>query len=196
MGVTVSLQVLTISTGLIVASLLAPDELSSMGQSIPAIALWLGIGVLVPFALHAVPWVRHWLSKKIPKLHAHVPTLRGNTLVTSLVLCAVAWFGFGMFLVLLQRALFGVASISWTSGVGVFCASYVFGFVALFAPAGIGPREAALVLLLSASINAMEAAALALASRVMLTLCDIGFAIPFVRSWAKVKTQQEEPPGS
>ncbi|MGH7593543.1 MAG: UPF0104 family protein, partial [Gemmatimonadales bacterium] len=61
-----------------------------------------------------------------------------------------------------------------------FTTSYVIGYLALFLPAGIGVREAIMVALLKDSIGIGPAAAIAVASRITLTVNEVGAALPFL----------------
>jgi uncharacterized membrane protein YbhN (UPF0104 family) len=54
-----------------------------------------------------------------------------------------------------------------------FAAAYVAGYLALFAPAGIGIREASLVVFLGASVGPEPALALAVAARLWITLLEV-----------------------
>jgi uncharacterized membrane protein YbhN (UPF0104 family) len=65
---------------------------------------------------------------------------------------------------------------------GAFTASYLAGLLALVAPGGIGVRESVMILLLQGPIGLAAATVLALASRVLLTLAELGAAAPFLVS--------------
>jgi hypothetical protein len=54
-----------------------------------------------------------------------------------------------------------------------FAAAYVLGYAAIFAPAGIGVREVALVLLLSPAMGAAPAAAVSVLARVWTTVVEV-----------------------
>jgi uncharacterized membrane protein YbhN (UPF0104 family) len=64
----------------------------------------------------------------------------------------------------------------------VFTASYLAGFLALFAPGGIGVREGLFILMLQGPLGLGAATALALASRLLLTITEFGAAAPFLLS--------------
>jgi len=64
--------------------------------------------------------------------------------------------------------------------VAVFTASYLAGFLALFAPGGIGVREGLFILMLQGPLGIGAATALAVASRLLLTLTEFGAAVPFL----------------
>ncbi len=62
----------------------------------------------------------------------------------------------------------------------VFTASYLAGFLALLAPGGLGVREGLFILMLQQPIGIAPATALAIASRLLLTLTEFGAAAPFL----------------
>jgi uncharacterized membrane protein YbhN (UPF0104 family) len=62
----------------------------------------------------------------------------------------------------------------------VFTCSYLVGFLALFAPGGLGPRESVFLLMLAGDIGLKPAAALALASRLLLTGTEVLPAVPLL----------------
>ncbi|MCC5982600.1 MAG: flippase-like domain-containing protein [Oceanicaulis sp.] len=68
----------------------------------------------------------------------------------------------------------------------LFCAAYVAGFVALFAPAGLGVREAVFVLGLSATFPIEAALLLTLGHRLLYVIVDIvmGLAALGLHGWA------------
>ena len=59
---------------------------------------------------------------------------------------------------------------------GAFSAAWVVGLVAIYAPGGLGVREAVLVALLRGKIGSADALVVALASRAILTLVDLAAA--------------------
>jgi len=56
----------------------------------------------------------------------------------------------------------------------------IAGFLALFAPGGIGVREGLFILMLQGPLGIGAATALAVASRLLLTLTELGAAVPFL----------------
>jgi uncharacterized membrane protein YbhN (UPF0104 family) len=92
----------------------------------------------------------------------------------------VAWFGYGFALLLLARGLLPGLGLSLLQLVGVFTCSYLVGFLALFAPGGLGPRESVFLLMLAGDIGLKPAAALALASRLLLTGTEVLPAVPLL----------------
>ena len=77
--------------------------------------------------------------------------------------------------------------------VSAFGASYVLGYAMVFAPAGIGPREAFLVLFLAPHIGAPASAMLAVITRLWTTIVEV---IPAGLFWFIYvsKASNSEPP--
>jgi hypothetical protein len=91
----------------------------------------------------------------------------------------IAWVGYGVALWLLAR---GVLSVTppLQAAVAAFTASYIAGLLAVIAPGGLGVREDVFILMLHGTLGAPAAAALAIASRMLLTFTEIGAAAPFL----------------
>lgn len=90
-----------------------------------------------------------------------------------LALMTIAWACYAVALVLLSP------STPWHHLValgGAFAISYAVGVVVVFAPAGVGAREAVFVLLVSPLTSVSEATALALVARVVHTAADASMA--------------------
>jgi glycosyltransferase 2 family protein len=83
------------------------------------------------------------------------------------------WILHGIGFWLLARALFSVSVDQLPFFVGSFAIAWLAGLAAVFAPGGIGVREAVVAALLTPRIGAAEALTLALASRTMLLTIDV-----------------------
>ena len=92
----------------------------------------------------------------------------------------LAWVGYGVALLLLARGVLPNVGLGLPQAVGVFTCSYLVGFIALFAPGGLGPRESVFLLMLAGDIGLKPAAGLALASRLLLTGTEVLPAVPFL----------------
>ncbi len=91
-----------------------------------------------------------------------------------------AWAGYGVALWLLGAGLFDAPGLTLVRAVGAFTASYLAGLLFLPAPAGLGIREAVFVLMLEGAVGREPAVALAIASRLLLTVTELGAAAPFL----------------
>jgi uncharacterized membrane protein YbhN (UPF0104 family) len=92
----------------------------------------------------------------------------------------LAWVLYGLALVLLAQGVLPGISLSLPKAIGVFTCSYLAGFIALFAPGGLGPRESVFLLMLAGDIGLKPAAGLALASRLLLTGTEVLPAVPLL----------------
>lgn len=86
------------------------------------------------------------------------------------------WFVLGFGFWLTARALFGVPLGDFPTYFGAFAAAWVLGLIAVYAPGGIGVREALLVALLRGKLGAADALVLAAVSRAVLTVVDVAAA--------------------
>ena len=87
-----------------------------------------------------------------------------------------SWATFGVAFWLLIRGLISTASVSLPAAMGMFALGYVMGIVAVFAPGGMVVRDLALVGFLTPFVGSGGALAISLASRVQLTLTEVGAA--------------------
>jgi uncharacterized membrane protein YbhN (UPF0104 family) len=109
-----------------------------------------------------------------------VQPVEPGALAGALFVNFLAWGGYGLALQLLLLGTIPGVEISWTTATGAFAASYIAGYLALVAPGGLGVREAVLVALLQGPIGLGPAIAIAAASRITLTINEIGAAVPFL----------------
>jgi hypothetical protein len=92
----------------------------------------------------------------------------------------VAWVGYGAAFWLLAAGLLPHSGLRLDGAIGAFTASYLAGLLFLPAPGGVGIRESVMVLMLQAPLGQGGALALAIASRLLLTLTELGAAAPFL----------------
>jgi hypothetical protein len=125
------------------------------------------------------PFLRRLLRLAAPEAEtARAPAATG--IVVGIVVNLIAWVGYGAALWLLARGLLPGVGLRPALAVAVFTASYLAGFLALFAPGGIGVREGLFILMLQGPLGIGAATALALASRLLLTITEFGAAVPFL----------------
>jgi hypothetical protein len=75
-----------------------------------------------------------------------------------------------------QLSAMAVADVSWSAlplSIGAFALSGVVGIVVVFAPAGLGAREASITGAMASTIGVQAAAAAALSARVLATVVDL-----------------------
>jgi len=178
-GSAVVLQVVSIGTGAAVAALTGAAALE---RARPGALL--GLWVLVAAAVAGMtlllwpPVLRRLLRLVLPDAAAVTPPL--PAILFGAAANVVAWVGYGVALWLLARGLLPAAPLGVRGAIAVFTASYLAGFLALIAPGGLGVREGLFILMLQGPIGLGAATALALASRVLLTVTELGAAVPFL----------------
>ncbi len=174
------LQVLALASGAAVVALTAREAFQAAGQGavpIAALVIILSIaGVAVLTAQPLLDRIGRLLPRSWPRLRAIPPAMVAAAFVAN----TLAWTGYGVALLLLARGLLPDVNLSLPQAVGVFTCSYLVGFIALFAPGGLGPRESVFLLMLAGDIGLKPAAALALASRLLLTGTEVLPAIPLL----------------
>lgn len=179
-GSAVVMQVLAIGTGAAVVGLTGTGALEAARPGAGA-----ALTVLMALAVAAValllwpPFLRRLLRLAAPEAAQRaVPAV--GPVGFGIAVNFVAWLGYGLALWLLARGLLPGAGLELLPAIAVFTASYLAGFLALIAPGGLGVREGLFILMLQGPIGIGHATALALASRVLLTLTEFGAAAPFL----------------
>lgn len=110
------------------------------------------------------------------------PVVVRLTFIQSIVLLAlyvVSWILYGASFWCLLHGL-GVQPESFWIATATFDAAYLLGFLALFAPGGLGVREGVLSVLLASTLTAGLAAMIAVASRLWMTLFEASQLIPLI----------------
>ena len=149
------------------AALLAPLAAGSRGVVVGVVA--------------AVAVVVAARSSLLARLVARVRGLGGLDLRALPLLVGrylAVWVMFGVAFWVTARALYAVPYSDLGLYTGVFAASWVAGFVVVFAPGGLGVREAVIVVLLRGRLGEAEAIVLATASRIAFTLVDLIGGVP------------------
>jgi hypothetical protein len=168
-GGAIVLQALALASGAAVVGLTAREAFQAMGPwavpiTLAVLAMSL-LGVVLLSAQRLLDRVGRLLPSAWPRLRAVPPSV----LALAFLANVLAWTGYGAALLFLSRGLFPDMVLSFPQAIGVFTCSYLVGFIALFAPAGLGPRESVFILMLAGDIGLKPAAALALASRLLFT---------------------------
>ncbi|MDF3052191.1 MAG: putative rane protein [Geminicoccaceae bacterium] len=176
----VILQVLALASGAAVVALTARDAFQSLGQGaepiLVAVILLSVLGVTTLTSQPLLDRIGRLLPASWPRLRAIRPVVVAGAFIANVA----AWSGYGLALLMLARGLLPGVGLSLSQAVGVFTCSYLIGFLALFAPGGLGPRESVFLLMLAGDIGLKPAAALALASRLLLTGTEVLPAIPLL----------------
>ena len=156
-----------------------------------------GAAVLVVVAVAALllapvvlPRLAPWLGRRLGRpVDVRLPT---RAVVAALAGNVVAWLLYGAAFQLFMTGLLGAAAGGYSEYLAAYTISYLVGYLALFAPAGIGAREGAMVtvLVFAGLATRPEAALVALASRVWLTLLEV---VPGFLFWAQASVRRRPP---
>jgi hypothetical protein len=161
-------QVVLLITGLLLLAALTPTVLhTAWWQTAVAAAAALGAaGLVLP---RPGGRLGGWLERRVPGvrlLWSGVTPARLGLFALTLV---APWLLYGIAFRLLALGLLGASPGSLGFYVAAFTGSYVAGVIAVFAPAGLLVREAALIGVLAPVLGSGDAVILATASRIWLT---------------------------
>lgn len=177
-GVPVQVALVSVAAEVLYSALAAGLAVSLLLGSAAAAGIILGFAGLVALAIA--------LRQRVVRLIERAPSLPGGLRLdrataraalgaapsaTSLYL--VVWGLYGLAFWTTGRALFAVpvSDLSWY--IGAFALGWLAGLVAVFAPGGIGVREAVIAALLSSRLGQADAIVLAAMSRIILSAVDL-----------------------
>lgn len=174
----VVIMVANVATGFAVVLVTSAGTVQRLaGGTAAVIATTVGLFVL----LFAAPYIAsHWnrFAQRFHRARLTVSIPPGAILI-AIVGCTVSWLTYGLAFMLFARALIGPSSAPFAAFVTANAASYLVGYLAIIAPAGIGFREVVLATILPplGIATAPQAAVITVASRLWLTVLEIGPAI-------------------
>ena len=176
---TVSAMLVQVSLAIATAVLLGLALLPLMAGELADRLRWAGL--LIPLVLVGMhPAVLNRALAVVLRLTRRDPlehpvTLRGVVVASAWALAS--WVAVGLQVWLLLRPL-GASPGAGTLAlaVGGYALAWVVGFLVVVAPAGVGPREIALAVVLSPVAGRGEVLVAVLLSRVLLTVADLGLA--------------------
>jgi hypothetical protein len=174
------LQALAIASGAAAVALTARDAFQAAGPGMlplaGAVVLLSLVGIAALASQPVLDRLNRLLPSSIPPLRAVPPAMLALAFGANLL----AWAAYGFTLLCLARGLLPGVILSIPQAIGVFACSYLVGFLALFAPGGLGPRESVFLLMLAGDIGLKPAIGLAVASRLLLTGTEILPAVPLL----------------
>ncbi|HEY7634938.1 MAG TPA: lysylphosphatidylglycerol synthase domain-containing protein [Gemmatimonadales bacterium] len=179
-GSAVILQVLAIGTGAAVAGLTGAGTLELAHPGARAALALLVTASLIGIAMLLWPPMLTWLLRRAAPGSDARPAPAAGAIGLGIVANSVAWVGYGAALWLLARGVLPAAPLDLSAAIAVFTASYLAGFLALLAPGGLGVREGVFILMLQGPLGIGAATGLAVASRLLLTVTELGAAVPFL----------------
>jgi len=149
-----------------------------------------GVIILVPIALVcAYPPVLTRLVNLALKLLRRTPLhkpLTMHKIALALGWCAASWVLYGIQLWLLASSSAGFEIRGLVQCIGALALGMCAGVVVFVVPSGIGVREAVIVAALSPFMDAGVALGLALASRLLFTLCEVFAGVVAALSGSRV----------
>ena len=156
-------------------------------------------GLCIPLALVVLhPKIINFLARKLAKRSGEEPpVLRWSGLVKPLLWMLPAWLGYGVAgYVLADPFTDSVLQLAVVC-TGAFALGWLVGLLVFLAPAGVGAREAVLILALTPLLGAPAAATVSLMLRVGHTLADLVLALRYglVRARANRPTEAGHPAG-
>lgn len=165
-------------------------EQSSQGRGTMAI-LFVVVGSL---ALLAAPVVLPRIAPLVGRALGRplTATLPPRAVAHALAGNVIAWLLYGAAFQLFMSGILGRSTGGYPAYLAAYTISYLVGYLALFAPAGLGVREGTMVTVLTFAglATAPQAALIALTSRVWLTLLEI---VPGFLFWAHASMRRRPP---
>jgi len=174
-----ALVVLVVVGGAVSAAGLAAGSTSSLRTY-----WWALLSVPVGITLLSPPVFNRLiaLALRLAKRDGPAPAITGAAVMRSSVWALVMWLAFGAHAWFLASGLGARGAADAATVTGAFALAWVVGFLVVIAPAGAGPREAALVLALAPVLDTADAIVVALISRVLMIIGDAIAAAAFARS--------------
>ncbi len=170
-GSSVLVQLLSIATGIAVVLVAGVQAVENRVLAAGVLVVVVALVAAAPRLLPAAARVAASLTGK----QIEMPHIAARTVWSAAARSMISWIAYGIAFQFFVRGILGTSSGASASYVAVYAASYIIGFLALFAPGGAVVRESALVtgmVRLGLSSQA-DALAIAIASRLWLTAVEI-----------------------
>jgi glycosyltransferase 2 family protein len=174
------LQALALASGAAVIAFTAGETFQAIGPELVPLTAAVVVACLAGVgALTSQPLLDR-LARMLPSSFPRPRAIKPGILSLAFVANVAAWLAYGTALLFLARGVLPDVSLSLAQATGVFTCSYLVGFLALFAPGGLGPRESVFYLMLAGEIGLKQAAGLAVASRLLLTGTEVLPVLPLL----------------
>ena len=170
-GSSILIQLVTVATGIALVLVTGIRAISQPGVAI-------AVGVVLALGIASMPIVLPRLARAVAGMMGRsleVPPLPASTLWLAVARSLLSWIAYGVAFQLFVRGVLGSAAGATSSYIAVYAASYIIGFLALFAPGGVVVRESALVagMVRLGLASQADAFAVAVASRLWLTVVEL-----------------------
>jgi hypothetical protein len=138
-------------------------------------------GAFIPLALIVLhPRLINWMARKLARRSGtKPPELRWSGLVRPLLWMLPAWVGYGVAGYVLADPFTDSVLRLAVVCTGAFALGWLVGLLVFLAPAGVGAREAVLILALTPLLGAPAAATVSLMLRVGHTVADLLLALRY-----------------
>lgn len=149
-GSAIIMQVVNIAAGFAVVALAGAGELMAM-HPLLRVASWAtlaGTAVGLLFGPQLLEWSLRTGTRLIRRPLPELPVVSRRTLCLVFAANVAAWIAYGVAFGIFWTALLGRGGGISLASLAVYTASYLIGFLALFAPGGVGVRETVLIGLL------------------------------------------------
>ena len=165
-------------------------ERSSNGHGTLAIVIVVLAAAALLAAPALLPRIAPWIGRTVGRpVQASLPT---RAVVYALIGNVIAWLLYGAAFRFFASGVLGAAAGGYAEYLAAYTISYLVGYLALFAPAGLGVREGAMVTVLvyAGLATRPQAALIALVSRIWLTLLEV---VPGFLFWAHAAVRRRPP---
>ena len=180
-GSSILIQLLSVATGIGVVLIAGSQAVEHRAVAVVVLVLLLIFVASAPRLLPASARIVASLTGK----QIELPAIAASTVWAAAARSAVSWIAYGIAFQFFVRGILGSSAGGTMSYIAVYAASYIIGFLALFAPGGAVVRESALVTgMVRLGLSSQpDALAVAIASRLWLTVLEIlpGLAFLAVR---------------
>ena len=197
-GSSVIMALVNVAAGFVVVALAGAGDVLAAFPAL-RVGAWITLAVtLVGLAYGPVLLV--WMVRQGTRLFRRpmpdMPKISRTTLLLVFAANIVAWLAYGVGFGIFWSALLGHGGGISTAALAVYTASYLLGYLALVVPGGLGVRETALTgLLISLRLaTPADAALLAAASRIWLTVLEIVPGLAFLPGTSLRRRTPTSPP--
>ncbi|HEX6575832.1 MAG TPA: lysylphosphatidylglycerol synthase domain-containing protein [Gemmatimonadaceae bacterium] len=170
-GSSILIQLVTIAAG--IAVVLACGA-SLVDNPLVVAAVAVAIIAVVALSPRLIEIAAKWAGSLTGK-QLSIPRLSAAVIWMTAASSALSWILYGVAFQLFVRGILGSSAGATTSYIAVYAASYIIGFLALFAPGGAVVRESAIVtgMVRFALSGRADALAVAVTSRLWLTVTEL-----------------------
>lgn len=170
-GSSVLTQLVSVAAGIGVVLVTGARSMIHPGIAIAAAAV-------IVVGIAAVPSLLPALARMIASLTGRpivLPRISGRVVSLAAAGAVISWVAYGIAFQFFVRGILGSAAGATSSYIAVYAASYIIGFLALFAPGGAVVRESAMItgMVRLGLTGQADALAVAITSRLWLTVTEL-----------------------